>query len=65
MKVIDIGKKVFKYTPKFIIMEGTFASIKKHWHLVVTDLDRNSEDFEQILKTPWIEIIGTELEGQM
>jgi len=63
MKLIDTGKRVFKYTPKFVIMEGTFQTIKQHWHLVATDLDPNSNDFEQILRTPWLEVVGTELEG--
>jgi hypothetical protein len=62
-KLIEIGKKVFSYTPKFVIMEGTFATIKHHWHLVATDLDPNSEDFKQILATPWIDVIGTDMEG--
>ena len=65
MKLIDIGKKLFSYTPKFVVMEGTFQSIKHHWHLVATDLDPKSEDFDQILKTPWLEVIGTELEGEL
>jgi len=63
VKLVDVGKKVFNYTPKFVVMEGTFQAIKHHWHLVATDLDCNSEDYEQILATPWLEVVGTELEG--
>ena len=55
--LIDIGRKVFKYTPKFIIMDNTFASINEHWHLVATDLDPKADDFEQILATKWLEVI--------
>jgi len=63
MKLIDVGKKAFNYTPKFIIMDGTFQTIKHHFHLVASDLDPASEDFDLILKTQWLEVIGTELEG--
>jgi hypothetical protein len=52
-----IGKQVFDYTPKFVIMDTTFATINDHWHLVATDLDPKSEDFNQILATKWIRII--------
>lgn len=50
----EVGKRVFSYTPKFVIMDNTFATIREHWHLVATDLDPNSEDFQQILKTKWV-----------
>jgi hypothetical protein len=52
-----IGRKVFSYAPKFVIMDTTFATINDHWHLVVTDLDPKSEDFDQILATKWIKVI--------
>lgn len=52
-----IGKQVFGYTPKFVIMDTTFATINDHWHLVATDLDPKSDDFNQILATKWIRII--------
>jgi hypothetical protein len=52
-----IGRKVFSYTPKFVIMDTTFATINDHWHLVATDLNPKSEDFDQILATKWIKVI--------
>lgn len=52
-----IGRQIFSYTPKFVIMDTTFATINDHWHLVATDLDPKSEDFNQILTTKWIRII--------
>jgi len=52
-----IGRQVFSYTPKFVIMDTTFATINDHWHLVATDLDPKSEDFNQILSTRWIKVI--------
>ncbi|MEM2104100.1 MAG: hypothetical protein QW717_04340 [Candidatus Bathyarchaeia archaeon] len=55
--VSDIGREVFKYAPKFVILDGTFASIKDHWHLVASDLDPKSEDFDQILATRWIKVL--------
>jgi len=52
-----IGKEAFKYTPKWVIMDTTFATIKQHWHLVASDLDPKSDDFDQILITKWIKVI--------
>jgi hypothetical protein len=52
-----IGSNVFRYTPKFVIMDTTFATINDHWHLVVSDLDPKSEDFGQILATRWIKVV--------
>jgi len=57
-----IGRKVFSYTPKFVIMDSTFATINDHWHLVVTDLDPKSEDFDQILATRWIRVADNTIE---
>lgn len=53
----DMGRKVFSYTPKFVIMDATFATINDHWHLVGTDLDPMSKDFDQILSTRWIKVV--------
>ncbi len=55
----ETGKKLFCYTPKFVIMDSTFASVRGHWHLVATDLDPKSEDFDQILATKWIKVVDT------
>jgi len=52
-----IGKMAFSYTPKFVIMDTTFATINDHWHLVATDLNPKSQDFDQILSTKWIKVI--------
>ena len=52
-----IGRNVFGYAPKFVIMDTTFATINDHWHLVATDLDPKSEDFNQILATRWIKVV--------
>lgn len=61
----EIGKKVFSYTPKFVIMDLTFATINDHWHLVVTDLDPRSEDFDQILATRWIRVADNIMEEEV
>jgi hypothetical protein len=58
----EIGRKVFSYTPKFVIMDSTFATINDHWHLVVTDLDPGSKDFDQILATRWIRVADNTIE---
>ena len=55
--LIKIGKELFSYTPKFVIMDSTFASVGDHWHLVATDLDPESDDFKQILATRWIKVV--------
>jgi len=60
--ISKIGRKVFSYTPKFVIMDSTFATINDHWHLVVTDLDPKSEDFDQILATRWIKVVDNTME---
>lgn len=52
-----VGLKVFSYTPKFVIMDSTFATINDHWHLVATDLNPNSQDFDQILATKWVSVV--------
>lgn len=56
-----IGRRVFKYAPKFVIMDSTFTTIKQHWHLVASDLDPKSTDFEQILVTRWLKVVDTYL----
>ncbi|MGB9854843.1 MAG: hypothetical protein ACPLRY_08605 [Candidatus Bathyarchaeales archaeon] len=52
-----IGREVFRYTSKFVILDSTFATINDHWHLVASDLDPKSEDFDQILSTKWIKVV--------
>jgi hypothetical protein len=59
-----IGRKVFSYAPKFVIMDTTFATINDHWHLVATDLDPKSEDFDQILATRWIRVVDNTIEDE-
>ncbi|MCW4052364.1 MAG: hypothetical protein NWE78_04030 [Candidatus Bathyarchaeota archaeon] len=59
-----ISKEVFSYTPKAVIMDSTFATINDHWHLVVTDLDPRSEDFDQILATRWVTVVDNTIEDE-
>lgn len=60
----DIGRKQFSYAPKFVIMDTTFATINDHWHLVGTDLDPKSKDFDQILSTRWIKVVDNTIEEE-
>ncbi len=60
----DIGRKVFSYAPKFVIMDTTFATINDHWHLVGTDLDPKSKDFDQIIATRWIRVVDNTIEEE-
>lgn len=62
--LVKIGIRVFRYVPKFVIMDTTFATVNDHWHLVATDLDPNSEDFDQILATRWIQFVDNVVEGE-
>jgi hypothetical protein len=57
-----ISRDVFSYTPKAVIMDSTFATINDHWHLVVTDLNPQSEDFDQILATRWVTVVDNTVE---
>ncbi len=56
-KLEEIGREVFSYTYKFVLLDSTYGSIPEHWHIVATDLDPNSDDFEQVLGTPWLKVI--------
>lgn len=67
-RALDILSKVgtvFSYTPKFVIMDTTFATINDHWHLVATDLDPKSQDFDQILATKWIKVVDNVVAGEI
>jgi hypothetical protein len=59
-----MGRRLFSYTPKFVIMDSTFATINDHWHLVASDLDPKSEDFDQILATRWIRVVDNTVENE-
>jgi len=60
-----IGKKEFSYAPKFVIMDSTFATINDHWHLVATDLNPKSKDFDQILATKWVSVIDNTVDQEV
>lgn len=53
----EIGKEVFEYTYKFVILDSTYGSIKDHWHLVASDLDPQTEDWDKMLGTPWLKVV--------
>lgn len=52
-----VGKEAFDYTYKAVVMEGKYGSIPDHWHVVITDLEPDADDFYQILGTPWYWVI--------
>ena len=56
-KLEEIGKQVFDYTYKFVIMTTKFAAIRDHFHLVACAIDPNTDDFWQVQGTPWIKVI--------
>ena len=57
----EVGRRVFGYTYKFIIMSPLFGSVKDHAHYVASDLEPDCEDFHQILGTPWIRVVEVRL----
>ena len=58
LDILDkVGRDIFSYAPKWVIMDNTFATIREHWHLVCTDLDTKSDDFDQMLLTRWIKVM--------
>ena len=48
----QIGSRYFSYTDKWSIFEPLYATVPGHWHRILSDLNKNTEDYEQILKTP-------------
>lgn len=52
--LIKVGRSVFAYSPKIVILSPMYGSVQNHWHYVATDLDPKADDFEQILKTYWL-----------
>ncbi len=57
MLLLTIGRKYFSHTDQWAVFEPVYATVPEHWHRVASDLDENTEDYEQILKTPRM-IIG-------
>lgn len=55
-----VGLEVFTYTPKFVILSPKMATITDHNHLIATDLDPASDDFQQILRTPWLRVVDVQ-----
>jgi hypothetical protein len=59
LKILEaVGREVFSYTDKFVIMDSTYARFPDHWHRVASDLDLDAEDYQQILKTKIIKEIS-------
>lgn len=57
----EVGRRVFGYTYKFVIMSPLFGSVRDHAHYVASDLEPGCEDFHQILGTPWIRVVEVRL----
>jgi hypothetical protein len=56
-KLEEVGRHVFDYTDRFVILAKTFATFPEHWHKVCSDLDPTATDYDQVLETPWIKIV--------
>jgi hypothetical protein len=57
--LVEVGKSVFNYTYKFVVIDSTYRSKQDHWHLVASDLDSTADDFKRMLATPWIQVVDT------
>ena len=50
--MMKAGSKFFSYANQWAIFEPVYATVPDHWHRVASDLDKNAQDYSQILKTP-------------
>jgi hypothetical protein len=57
--LVELGKAVFSYTPKFVVLDSTHGGIIDHWHLVASDIDLSADDFDQMLTMHWIQVVDT------
>jgi len=46
-------------------MDSTFATVNDHWHLVATDLNPKSKDYNQILATRWVTVIDNTVDQEV
>jgi len=51
------GRRVFASEYKFVIMSPLNGNVPDHAHFVASDLNPNSDDWEQILATPWMRVV--------
>src|SRR5437867_1956969 len=57
MLLLTIGRKYFTHAEQWTVFEPGYATVPEHWHPVASYLGDNTEDYEQILKTPRV-IVG-------
>jgi len=50
--LLTVGMGVFK--GDFYLLSDKFSSTRYHWHIVVSDLDPNADDHEQMMATPFV-----------
>ena len=66
MFIIDsICPEIFDYTDKVVVMDGKYSELKDHWHLVITDIEPDCDDFPAILHTPWLRVIDLENDNRV
>jgi hypothetical protein len=53
-QIIAIGRRIFN--EDFILLSDRFSSVNYHWHIVVSDLNLEADDYLQITKTPYVQI---------
>ena len=50
--LIEVGTRVFE--GDFCLLSDKFSSARYHWHIVASDLDPKTEDYQQMLETPFV-----------
>jgi len=59
--LITVGARVF--SRDFCLLSDKFSSTRYHWHIVASDLDPETEDYQQMLQTPFVLIRRTDADG--
>jgi hypothetical protein len=50
--LIEVGMRVFE--GDFCLLSDRFSSTRYHWHIVASDLDPDTEDYQQMMETPFV-----------
>ena len=51
-KLISVSRQIFN--EDFALLTDRFSSTNYHWHIVVSDIDPKADDYQQIMKTPYV-----------
>lgn len=51
-ELVTIGRQIFD--EDFILLSDRYSSVNYHWHIIASDIDPESDDYQQIMKTPYV-----------